>query len=53
MKLQRQSVGKVGDKEYYKYAVVIPNEEVEKADFKEGDELVAESKKGEVRLRKR
>ena len=53
MKLQKQSVGKVGGKEYHKYVVILPNEEVEKAGFKEGEKLVAESKKGEIKLKKK
>jgi len=51
MKLQKQSVGKVGDKEYHKFVVILPNEDVEKAGFKEGEELTAESKKGEIKLK--
>lgn len=49
MKLQKQKTRK--DKDYSKYAVVLPREAVEKAEFKEGDELEAEAKKGEIRLR--
>ncbi len=51
MKLQKHFTRK--DKSQWKYELVIPKEEVDKAGFKEGEELVAESKKGEVRLRKR
>ncbi|MEK6855942.1 MAG: AbrB/MazE/SpoVT family DNA-binding domain-containing protein [Nanoarchaeota archaeon] len=36
-----------------KYVIVIPNELIESADFKEGDELEGESTKGEIRLKKR
>jgi len=53
MKLQKHFAKKIGDKTYHKYVVVIPPGDIEKAGFKEGEELVAESKKGEVRLRKR
>lgn len=52
MKLQKHSSKKKGEKDYPKYVVVIPRKIVEDADFKEGDELKAEAKKGEVRLRK-
>lgn len=51
MKLQRHKTRK--DKDYYKYVVVIPNNIIKKSGFKEGDELKAEAKKGEVRLRRR
>ncbi len=51
MKLQKQkSDYKRG---YYKYVVVIPNEIVEKSELKEGDELEAEVKKGEIKLRRK
>jgi len=50
MKLQKHFAKKIGEKKYYKYVVVIPEDEVKKAGFKKGDELEAESKKGEVRL---
>ncbi len=53
MKLQKQSVGKIGDREYHKYVIIVPNEDIEKAGFKEGEELVAESKKGEIKLKRR
>ena len=54
MKLQKHISRKSNNGEdYYKYEVVIPKEAVEKAEFKEGDELIAEAKKGEVRLRRK
>lgn len=37
-------------KQYYKFRVNLPSEDLEKADFKEGDELDIVSKKGEIRL---
>jgi len=51
MKLQKHYTQK--NKKYPKYEVVIPKDAVEKAGFKEGDELEAEASKGEVRLRKK
>lgn len=51
MKIQKQKTRK--DEDYYKYVIVLPKEEIEKANFKEGDELTAESKKGEIKLKKR
>ena len=50
MKLQKQLTEKRGDKIYHKYVVVIPPEAVEDAGFKEGDELVANVKKGSINL---
>jgi len=41
------------DKKYYKYEVVIPNKVMKDSGFKEGDELEAEAKKGEIKLRKK
>lgn len=53
MKIQKQLSKKRGDKEYYRHVINIPSEILKKSGFKEGDELKAEAKKGEVRLRKR
>jgi len=53
MKLQKRFLRKVKSKTYYKYMVNIPPQAVERAGFKEGDELEAESKKGEIRLKKK
>jgi len=50
MKLQKHPTKKGTD--YYKWEVILPKDAVEKAEFKEGDELKAEAKKGEIRLRK-
>jgi bifunctional DNA-binding transcriptional regulator/antitoxin component of YhaV-PrlF toxin-antitoxin module len=44
---------KRGNKIYYKYVVVIPEEKVKEAGFKEGDSLEAEAKKGEIRLKRK
>ena len=53
MKIQKQVSDKIGEKTYYKHVVVIPEEILEKAELKEGDELVPETKKGEIKLRKK
>lgn len=53
MKLQKQSSKKKGKKDYPKYVVVIPSKIIKDSGFKEGDELEAEAKKGEVRLRRK
>ena len=49
MRLQKHRTRK--DQDYSKYVVVIPKDVIEEADFKEGDELEAEAKKGEIKLR--
>lgn len=36
-RIQRQKTRKVGDTEYYKYVIVVPESFIKKADFKEGD----------------
>jgi len=51
MKLQKHKTRK--DQDYAKYVIVLPKKAVEEAGFKEGDELEAEAKKGEIRLRKK
>jgi bifunctional DNA-binding transcriptional regulator/antitoxin component of YhaV-PrlF toxin-antitoxin module len=51
MKLQKHPTKKGTD--YFKWEVIIPDEIVQKAELKEGDELEAEAKKGEIRLKKR
>ncbi len=51
MKLQKHISRKAqsGDN-YFKYEIILPKEAVELSGFKEGDELEAEAKKGEIRL---
>ena len=39
-------------KQYYKHRINLPEEVLDKANFKEGDELKVEAKKGEIKLRK-
>jgi len=51
MKLQKHPTKK-GTK-YFKWEVILPNDAVEKAGFKEGEELEASSKKGEIKLKKK
>lgn len=53
MKLQKQSSKKKGKKDYPKYVIVIPEEIIKASGFEPGDELEAEAKKGEIRLRKK
>lgn len=53
MKLQEQVGKRVGKRVYPKYVLVIPSDKIEEAGFKKGDELKAETKKGEIKLRKK
>lgn len=50
MKLQKRFLRKYNDKDYYKYMVNLPPEAIEDSGFKEGDELKAVVKKGEIKL---
>jgi len=52
MKLQKRLSRKYNNKEYYKYLLVIPVEEIKKSGFKEGQELKIETKKGEIKIMK-
>jgi hypothetical protein len=52
MKLQKRLSRKYKTKEYYKYVLVIPEEEIIKAKLKEGDDLNIESKEKEMIIRK-
>jgi len=52
MKLQKRFIRKVNGKDYYKYIVQLPPENIETADFSEGDELETVAVKGEIRLRR-
>ena len=53
MKVQRQLSKIIGTKKYYKYVVVIPEDKIKKAGFKKGQEIKADVKKGEIKLRKK
>lgn len=50
MRIQKVLSRKYKDKEYSKYILVLPEDEIKKAGFKEGEELKAETKRGEIRL---
>jgi len=52
VKIQKQFVNKRGDKSYYKYVLVLPPELLSSSNFHEGDELTAEAKKGEIKLKR-
>ena len=51
MKLQKQKTDY--KRNYHKYVIVLPKKEVKQAGFKTGDELKADAKKGEIKLRKK
>lgn len=51
MKLQKHKTRK--NEDYYKYVVVIPEDIIKDSGLKEGDELEAEAKKGEIKLRRK
>jgi len=53
MKLQKRLSRKYKDKEYYKWIITLPDEDVKFAGLKEGDELKVESELGKIRLIKR
>lgn len=48
MRLQSQVSRKVGDKEYKKFWIVIPQKIIKKLGFKAGDELKADVKGGKL-----
>jgi len=53
MKLQRRLSRTYNGKKYFKYIIIIPEEDINNARLKEGDELITETKKGEIVLRKK
>ena len=52
MKIEKVKSRKYKDKQYYKHRIIIPEDLLNEAGFKEGDELKAEAKKGEIRVKK-
>ena len=53
MKLLKEKSREYKGKSYYKYKVNLPEDALKNADFKEGDELVAKVKKGEIKLKRK
>ena len=51
MKLQKQKTDY--KRNYHKYVVVLSDNLIESSGFHEGDELEAEAKKGEIKLKKK
>lgn len=52
MRLQKQVSRIVEDKEYSKYVIVVPPEEIEKLQWREGEELAHEVKEDTLIIRK-
>jgi len=52
MKIQKQLSKKVGDKIYYKYVIVLPEDLVKNSELKETDELVGESSRHTLTIKK-
>lgn len=53
MKILKEKSREYKGKSYHKFKINLPLEVIEKSGFEEGDEIEAESKKGEIKLRKR
>ena len=53
MRLQKQKTREVKGKEYFRWTVVIPPDEVEKLGWKEGLELQPEVKKDDLVIRRK
>jgi hypothetical protein len=53
MKLQKRFLRKYNGKDYHKFMINIPPEIIEQSGFKEGEELLAEAKRGEIRLKRK
>ena len=52
MKILKEKSREYNGKAYFKYKINLPEKILKESDFKEGDELIAESKKGEIKLKK-
>ena len=53
MNILKEKSREYNGKAYYKYKINLPEEVLNNAGFKVGDELSAEVKKGEIKLRKK
>lgn len=53
MKIQKQLSKKRENKKYYRYVINLPSELIKDSGFQEGDELEAEAKKGEIKLKRK
>jgi hypothetical protein len=53
MKVLKEKSREYKGKPYYKYKVNLPDNLMKESGFKEGDELEAEAKKGEIKLNRK
>jgi bifunctional DNA-binding transcriptional regulator/antitoxin component of YhaV-PrlF toxin-antitoxin module len=53
MIIEKVKSRKYKNTQYYKHRIVIPEDKLQVSGFKEGDELEAEAKKGEIKLKKK
>ena len=53
MKIQKRFLRKYNDKDYYKYIINIPPMVLKEAGLKYGEELVMETEKGRIVLKKK
>jgi hypothetical protein len=53
MRLQKQKTREVKGKEYFRWTVVIPPDEVEKLGWEEGSELEPETRKDSLIIKKK
>jgi len=53
MKILKEKSREYNGKPYYKYKINLPESIMKESGFKEGDELEAEAKKGEIKLVRR
>lgn len=52
MKLQKQKTREVKGKEYHRWVVVLPHDQLEKLKWEEGEELKSETKGNQLILKK-
>lgn len=53
MRLQKRLSRRYKDRKYHKYLVVIPEKEIKNSGFREGEELKVETKKGEIKIKRK
>ena len=53
MKILKEKSREYNGKSYFKYKINIPEKTLKDADFKEGDELEAEARKGKIELERK
>ena len=53
MKVLKEKSREYNGKDYFKYKINLPEQKLKDAGFHEGDELEAEAKKGEIKLKKK